>query len=131
MNLDDFMQGSGLDTNAETLPQVYGFDDDQIVDKVKRLYDAALGCNKDHEILEMVRGEADSDLESILLIHLLNKAFMATMSGKMDEAMSTLAMTLGMSIIRLGMDGTLSEEQLEAVQNAIVESIDKAINDDE
>ena len=129
MNLDDFLNGNnGINTNADTLPQVYGLDDDLIVDKTKRLVKGAFECDKDHEVIELIRAEADSDIEAVILAHLVNKFILEQVMEQSHDVMNALAFTLAMGLVKANKRLGLTDEQSAELLEVITEAIDNAKN---
>lgn len=128
MNLDDLMKGS-LNLQAETLPKVYGFDDDSVVEKVRQLIEASLNSDKDHEVIEMCKALSDSDDEALVLLMLVNKFFYAKAMKDIDSTLSELAIGINMSIMRLLANDTLTDEQAMAVAESISNTLDSLMDD--
>ena len=129
MNLDDFLNGNnGIDVNADTLPQVYGLDDDTIVNKTKRLVKGAFECDRDHEVIELIRAEADSDIEAVILAHLVNKFILEQVMEQSHDVMNGLAFTLAMGLVKANKRLGLTDEQSAELLEVITEAIDNAKN---
>ena len=129
MNLEDFLNGNnGIDANADTLPQVYGLDDDLIVDKTKRLVKGAFECDRDHEVIELIRAEADSDIEAVILAHLVNKFILEQVMEQSHDVMNALAFTLAMGLVKANKRLGLTDEQSAELLEVITEAIDNAKN---
>ena len=129
MNLEDFLNGNnGINTNADTLPQVYGLNDDLIVDKTKRLVKGAFECDKDHEVIELIRAEADSDIEAVILAHLVNKFILEQVMEQSHDVMNALAFTLAMGLVKANKRLGLTDEQSAELLEVITEAIDNAKN---
>ena len=129
MNLEDFFNGNnGIDANADTLPQVYGLDDDTIVNKTKRLVKGAFECDKDHEVIELIRAEADSDIEAVILAHLVNKFILEQVMEQSHDVMNALAFTLAMGLVKANKRLGLTDEQSAELFEVITEAIDNAKN---
>jgi len=129
MNLEDFLNGNnGIDANADTLPQVYGLDDDTIVNKTKRLVKGAFECDKDHEVIELIRAEADSDIEAVILAHLVNKFILEQVMEQSHDVMNALAFTLAMGLVKANKRLGLTDEQSAELFEVITEAIDNAKN---
>jgi len=129
MNLEDFLNGNnGIDANADTLPQVYGLDDDTIVNKTKRLVKGAFECDKDHEVIELIRAEADSDIEAVILAHLVNKFILEQVMEQSHDVMNALAFTLAMGLVKANKRLGLTDEQSAELLEVITEAIDNAKN---
>ena len=112
MNLEDFLNGNnGIDANADTLPQVYGLDDDTIVNKTKRLVKGAFECDRDHEVIELIRAEVDSDIEAVILAHLVNKFILEQVMEQSHDVMNALAFTLAMGLVKANKRLGLTDEQ--------------------
>jgi len=129
MNLEDFLNGNnGIDANADTLPQVYGLDDDTIVNKTKRLVKGAFECDRDHEVIELIRAEADSDIEAVILAHLVNKFILEQVMEQSHDVMNALAFTLAMGLVKANKRLGLTDEQSAELFEVITEAIDNAKN---
>ncbi len=129
MNLEDFLNGNnGIDANADTLPQVYGLDDDTIVNKTKRLVKGAFECDRDHEVIELIRAEADSDIEAVILAHLVNKFILEQVMEQSHDVMNALAFTLAMGLVKANKRLGLTDEQSAELLEVITEAIDNAKN---
>ena len=129
MNLEDFLNGNnGIDANADTLPQVYGLDDDTIVNKTKRLVKGAFECDRDHEVIELIRAEADSDIEAVILAHLVNKFILEQVMEQSQDVMNALAFTLAMGLVKANKRLGLTDEQSAELLEVITEAIDNAKN---
>lgn len=129
MNLEDFLNGNnGIDANADTLPQVYGLDDDTIVNKTKRLVKGAFECDRDHEVIELIRAEADSDIEAVILAHLVNKFILEQVMEQSQDVMNSLAFTLAMGLVKANKRLGLTDEQSAELLEVITEAIDNAKN---
>ena len=129
MNLEDFLNGNnGINTNADTLPQVYGLNDDLIVDKTKRLVKGAFECDRDHEVIELIRAEADSDIEAVILAHLVNKFILEQVMEQSHDVMNALAFTLAMGLVKANKRLGLTDEQSAELLEVITEAIDNAKN---
>jgi len=129
MNLEDFLNGNnGIDANADTLPQVYGLDDDTIVNKTKRLVKGAFECDKDYEVIELIRAEADSDIEAVILAHLVNKFILEQVMEQSHDVMNALAFTLAMGLVKANKRLGLTDEQSAELLEVITEAIDNAKN---
>ena len=129
MNLEDFLNGNnGINTNADTLPQVYGLNDDLIVDKTKRLVKGAFECDKDHEVIELIRAEADSDIEAVILAHLVNKFILEQVMEQSHDVMNALAFTLAMGLVKANKRLGLTDEQSAELLEVITEAIDNPKN---
>ena len=127
MNLDDFLNGNnGIDTNADTLPQVYGLDDDAVVSKTKRLVKGAFECDKDHEVIELIRAEADSDTEALVLTHLLGKYMMEVIMKQSSDALQALAVSLAMGVTMATEKLELSDAQAEGLLDIMSDAIESA-----
>lgn len=127
MNLEDFLNGNnGIDANADTLPQVYGLDDDTIVSKTKRLVKGAFECDRDHEVIELIRAEADSDIEAVILAHLVNKFILEQVMEQSHDVMNALAFTLAMGLVKANKRLGLTDEQSAELLEVITEAIDNA-----
>lgn len=129
MNLDDFLNGdNGIDENAKTLPQVYGLEDDVVVDKCKRLVKGSFECDKDHEVVELIRAEADSDVEALVLTHLVNKFILEQVIEQSKDTMSSLAFNLALGFANAQYELNLTDEQQKGLLAAVTEAIENSIN---
>ena len=124
MNFEDIFNGGGLDTSAETLPQVYGLDDDKTIDKVKELTAFAMDAELDHELIETTKALADSSDEAIVLLHLVNKFFVHKSQEGAEEMMVKLAFALTMSLADLEENDILNKEQVKEVAKAVGRAIE-------
>lgn len=124
MNFEDIFNGGGLNTSAETLPQVYGLDDDKTIEKVKELTRFAMEAELDHELIETAKGVADSSDEAIVLLHLVNKLFVQKSQEGAEEMMVKLAFALTMSLSDLEKNDILDKGQVEQVAKAIGRAIE-------
>ena len=125
MNFEDIFNGGGLNTSAETLPQVYGLDDDKTIEKVKELTRFAMEAELDHELIETAKGVADSSDEAIVLLHLVNKFFVHKSQEGAEEMMVKLAFALTMSLADLEEKDILDKGQVEQVAKAIGRAIER------
>ena len=125
MNFEDIFNGGGLNTSAETLPQVYGLDDDKTIDKVKELTRFAMEAELDHELIETAKGVSDSNDEAIVLLHLVNKFFVHKAQEGAEEMMVKLAFALTMSLADLEEKDILDKGQVEQVAKAIGRAIER------
>ena len=131
MNLDDFLNGQQriVDVNAESLPEVYGLNDDEIVSKVKRLVEVAMseGVQKDHDVIESVFNLGETELERVVLSHLLGKYFVTTQQQSMSDMMTGLSMALTMSVMKTCEALDLDEDAAQLMTNILMETIDEVI----
>lgn len=129
MNLDDFLNGNnGINVNAETLPQVYGLEDDVVVNKCKRLVKGSIECDKDHEVVELIRAEADSDIEALVLTHLVNKFIMEQVIEQSKDTLSSLSFALAFGLSKAQSKLNLTDEQNEGLLLIVTEAIENTIN---
>ena len=129
MNLDDFLNGdNGINVNAETLPQVYGLKDDVVVNKCKRLVKGSFECNKDHEVVELIRAEADSDIEALVLTHLVNKFIMEQVIEQSKDTLSSLSFALAFGLSKAQYKLNLTDEQNEGLLLIVTEAIENSID---
>lgn len=125
MNFEDIFNGGGIDASAETLPQVYGLDDDKSIEKVKQLTEFALSAEYDHDLIESVKGLADSNDEALVLLHLVNKFFVHKSQEASEELMVKLAFSLSMSLAKLESKEVITKSQVESIAVAIGETIEE------
>ena len=129
MNLDDFLNGNnGIDVDAETLPQVYGLDDDAVVSKVKRLVKASFECSKDHEVVEMIRAESNSDVEAVVVAHLIGKFFIDNIIESSQSTLNDLASALAMAVASASVKLDLDEGSVAILLESLSEAFESVSN---
>jgi len=133
MNLDDFLnpQNRIVDIESDSLPIMYGLDEDDIIDKVKRVMEVALsdGVEKDHEVIESVFALGETEIERVLLAHLLGKYFVTKQYEGMEEMMKSLALGMTMAVATIQKTLDLDDESRDVIQTILISVIESAMEE--
>lgn len=123
MSIDNLFEG--LNIEAETITGVYNLDDDTIEEKLKRLMKGASNTDKAHEVIEMIKMEADTPDEAMVLSHLMMKGAVTVSQKNLGLEVSSFCLALTMAVSLMQKNDDINDEAARGLLSMTEELVNK------
>lgn len=123
MSIDNLFEG--LNIEAETITGVYNLDDDTIEEKLKRLMKGASNTDKAHEVIEMIKMEADTPDEAMVLSHLMMKGAVTVAQKNLGLEVSSFCLALTMAVSLMQKNDDINDEAARGLLSMTEELVNK------
>lgn len=90
-----------MDTNGNSLPEMFGYDNDEFVTKFDDLYRAAQNCENDSELVRCADLLAEDKMEAILLTWCVAKAGLVVQAAASNELFDKMMDIVSDSILAI------------------------------